>query len=164
MKEIIVAGGCFWGVEHYYQQLRGIEKTQVGYTDGEGANPTYQEVCADSGHAEAVYLWYDETAIPLGKILEHFFRIVDPTEKNKQGHDVGVQYRNGIYVVDAEDLDTVKAYVAAQQSRYRKPIQTIVKLASAFYDAEEYHQKYLDKHPGGYCHVNMGLIRPEERK
>lgn len=164
MKRIILAGGCFWGVEAYYKRLKGVQFTTVGYTDAEGENPTYEDVCRQSGHAEAVYLEYDEALIPLEKILEHFFRIVDPTTINRQGNDLGIQYRSGIFPFSESDLQQVQIYLTALQNNYLLPIQTDAKLASDFYDAEDYHQDYLDKVPGGYCHINLHLAKKDELK
>jgi len=164
MKTIILAGGCFWGVEAYYSRLKGVVDSEVGYTDAPGENPSYREVCAGSGHAEACRIVYDEAVLPLAKVLEHFFRIVDPTQKDAQGHDRGVQYRNGIYYVDPSDRAEIEAAVAAVAARHRRPIHTYVRAAAPFYAAEDYHQDYLFKNPGGYCHVNMALLRPEEKK
>ncbi len=165
MKKLVVAGGCFWGVEEYYRRLIGTHETRVGYAQGIKPDPTYKEVCTGlTNHAEVVEVTYDETVLPLEKMLEHLFRIIDPTSLNKQGHDIGTQYRVGVYPISEEDLAAVKAYVAKRQADYRKPIVLEVELLRDFYDAETYHQKYLVKNPGGYCHVNMNLIRPEERK
>ncbi|MGD9909356.1 MAG: peptide-methionine (S)-S-oxide reductase MsrA [Candidatus Izemoplasmatales bacterium] len=164
MKKLIIAGGCFWGVEHYYKRLKGTLVTEVGYTDGVKVNPTYQEVCASSGHVEAVYLEYDETVLPLEKVVEHFFRIVDPTQYNRQGHDLGVQYRNGFYYFDEADKSVIEAWIAKEQQKHHKKVVTYVKKAMPFYNAEEYHQDYLDKVPNGYCHINMHLAKPEELK
>lgn len=164
MKEIILAGGCFWGVEAYFQLLKGVVDTEVGYTDGPSFAPTYQEVCANSGHVEACWLRYDDSLLTLEQILEHFFRIIDPTARNRQGFDIGVQYRTAIFYLDPLDQSVIDFFLTAQQANFRKPIQTYVKAALPFYSAEEYHQDYLKKNPGGYCHVNLGLLREEERK
>ncbi|HAQ56057.1 MAG TPA: peptide-methionine (S)-S-oxide reductase [Acholeplasmatales bacterium] len=164
MKTIILAGGCFWGVEAYYARLKGVLDTAVGYTDAPAENPSYQDVCRGSGHAEVCRVTYDEAVLPLQKVLEHFFRIVDPTQKDEQGHDRGVQYRNGIYYVDSNDRLDIEAYVASVRTKYKKPVHTFVKPATPFYEAEGYHQDYLDKNPGGYCHVDMSLLRPDEIK
>jgi len=164
VKKIILAGGCFWGVEAYYKRLRGILQTTVGYTDAKGKNPTYEDVCKQSGHAEAVLVEYDELLISLDKILEHFFRIVNPTTVNRQGNDIGIQYRSGIYLVDGSDLEKVQNYLNSIKNKYLLPIQTTCKLASEFYDAENYHQDYLDKVPGGYCHINLHLAKQDELK
>jgi len=164
VKKIILAGGCFWGVEAYYKRLKGILSTTVGYTDAEGINPSYEDVCHQSGHAEAVKVEYDEKLISLEKILEHFFRIVNPTTINKQGNDVGIQYRSGIFLFEVSDLEKVQNYLDSIKKKYLLPIQTVSKLASNFYDAENYHQDYLDKVPGGYCHINLHLAKNNELK
>jgi len=110
MKKLVVAGGCFWGVEEYYRRLIGTEATRVGYAQGIKADPTYQEVCTGlTNHAEVVEVTYDETVLPLTKVLEHLFRIIDPTSLNRQGHDIGTQYRVGVYPTNDEDLAAVKA-------------------------------------------------------
>ncbi|MCK5732200.1 MAG: peptide-methionine (S)-S-oxide reductase MsrA, partial [Tenericutes bacterium] len=140
MKRITLAGGCFWGLEAYFQRVKGVLKTTAGYIDGLSENPTYKDVCDGSGHAEAVYLEYDENIIELNKILKHFFRIVDPTQINKQGNDIGKQYRSSIYYYDFEDSLTIEKYIESIKANYKKPIQTQVLIASTFYDAEEYHQ------------------------
>lgn len=165
MKKIVVAGGCFWGVEEYYRRLKGVIATRVGYAQGIRPNPSYQQVCTGATHhAEVVEVTYDPTVLPLEKVLEHLFRIIDPTSLNKQGHDVGTQYRVGVYPIDPEDLEPVKAYVRTRANEYTKPLVLELEMLRDFYDAEDYHQKYLVKNPGGYCHVNMGLIKPEEKK
>ncbi|HOO44312.1 MAG TPA: peptide-methionine (S)-S-oxide reductase MsrA [Bacillota bacterium] len=161
MKKITLAGGCFWGVEAYFSRVKGIIKTTVGYTDGPSVNPTYQEVCEGSGHVEAVLVEYDEKIIDLVKILKHFFRIIDPTQYNRQGHDIGKQYRSAIYYHDHNDLTVIETYIDSIRDQYKKAIQTKVLEAKPFYDAETYHQKYLDKNPGGYCHVNLNLLKED---
>lgn len=165
MKKVVVGGGCFWGVEEYYRRLKGVVDTRVGYAQGLTQNPSYQEVCSGRTlHAEVVELVFDEAVISFEKVLEHLFRITDPTSLNKQGNDVGTQYRIGIYSTDQADLERAKAYIAMRQTEYKQPIVFEVETLRDFYDAETYHQKYLVKNPGGYCHINMNLIRPEERK
>ncbi len=165
MKKIVLAGGCFWGVEEYYRRLKGVHETRVGYAQGIKDQPSYQEVCTGQTlHAEVVEINYDETVIPYEKILEHLFRISDPTSLNKQGNDIGTQYRAGIYPETEEDMIAAKEYILVRQAEYSKPIVLEVEKLRDFYDAETYHQKYLVKNPSGYCHVNMNLIKPEERK
>lgn len=165
MKKIVVAGGCFWGVEEYYRRLKGIVNTRVGYAQGLIKNPSYQEVCTgQTKHAEVCELEYDENVLPLEKVLEHLFRIVDPTSLNKQGHDVGTQYRVGVYFIDPKDEERIQAYYDKKASEYSKPLVMELEALREFYDAETYHQKYLVKNPGGYCHVNMKLIKDEEKK
>ena len=159
MKTIIIAGGCFWGVEAYFKLVDGVEDTTVGYIAGQKAHPTYQEVCYGSGHAEAVWIQYDETVVSLDKLLDHFFNIVDPTLVNRQGPDIGVQYRTGIYNYDKEDEKVIKAFLASKQKDYQRPIVIELIPSSPFYEAEEEHQDYLDKHENGYCHVNLASVK-----
>ena len=165
MKTIYLAGGCFWGVEAYYKKLKGVTDTQVGYANGNYPNPTYEEVCDEKAtHAEAVKVVFNEKQISLEKLLEHLFRIIDPTSVNKQGHDEGIQYRTGVYFENKEDETVAKKYVQLRQKDYRKPIALEIQPLRGFYDAETYHQDYLDKNPNGYCHVDFRLLRPEEKK
>jgi methionine-S-sulfoxide reductase len=165
MKTIYLAGGCFWGVEAYYKKLKGVTDTQVGYANGNYPNPTYQEVCDEKAtHAEAVKVVFNEKQISLEKLLEHLFRIIDPTSVNKQGHDEGIQYRTGVYFENKEDEIVAKKYVQHRQKDFRKPIALEIQPLRGFYDAETYHQDYLDKNPNGYCHVDFRLLRPEEKK
>lgn len=156
MKEIILAGGCFWGVEAYFNQIEGVVETKVGYANGELKDPTYDEVKKGStGHAEAVYIKYDEGKVALDYLLEKFWFVVNPTVVNQQGPDVGHQYRTGIYYIDTSDLEVIQASKENEQKKYNQPIVTEIEPLEIFYDAEEYHQKYLDKNPGGYCHIDL---------
>ena len=165
MKEIILAGGCFWGVEAYFQRLNGVIKTEVGYTDGVSENPTYKEVCSGTtNHTEACKIIYDENIITLKKILEHLFRIIDPTSLNRQGYDIGTQYRTGIYYKTDEDKEIAEHFIMDEAEKYNKPIVVDIKKESKFWEAEEYHQNYLIKNPKGYCHVDLNLIKDEEIK
>ena len=165
MKEIILAGGCFWGVEAYFQRLNGVEKTIVGYTDGKTENHSYKEVCSgETNHAEACKILYEEKIISLEKILEHFFRIIDPTSLNRQGHDIGTQYRTGVFYNNLEDKEIIEKFIENKKSEYSNPIVVDVKEEKRFWNAEEYHQNYLIKNPGGYCHVNLDIIKPDEIK
>ncbi len=161
MKKIILAGGCFWGVEAYFSRVNGVKKTTVGYIDGISENPTYKEVCEGSGHAEAVLIEYEESIINLDLILKHFFRIIDPTQYNRQGHDIGKQYRSAIYYFTEQDRVFTEEFINSIKDHYKKPIQTKVLKAVTFFDAEEYHQKYLDKNPSGYCHIDLNLLKEE---
>lgn len=165
MKKIWLAGGCFWGVEAYFQQLKGVVSTKVGYGQGQRENPTYQQVCSGmTGHTEVCEITYDETLLSLEKILEHFFRIIDPVTLNRQGPDQGTQYRSGVYYSDEEERKLILTFIKEQQSAYREPIVVEVEPVRNFYAAEDYHQKYLQKTPGGYCHINLMLAKPEEKK
>ncbi len=159
MKEIILAGGCFWGVEAYLSRHEGVIETKVGYANGHVVNPTYQQVCtATTGHTEACYVRYDETVISLEKLLNRFWKIIDPTVLNRQGPDRGTQYRTGIYYKDEEDLEIILKTKAEQAKQYRMPIVTEIEPLQYFYPAEEYHQRYLEKNPGGYCHIDLDAI------
>lgn len=165
MKEIILAGGCFWGVEAYFQRLNGIIKTTVGYTDGITEEPTYKEVCTGTtNHTEACKIIYNENIITLEKILEHFFRIIDPTSLNRQGFDIGTQYRTGIYYKNEDDRKIIKEFIKNKNSDYSEPIVVDIKEEGKFWEAEEYHQNYLIKNPKGYCHINLDLIQNNEIK
>ncbi|OPD24761.1 methionine sulfoxide reductase A [Clostridium botulinum] len=156
MKEIVLAGGCFWGVEEYMLRIKGIVETKVGYANGIKENPNYEEVCSGTtGHAEACYIKYDESIISLEELLNKFWSIIDPTVLNKQGNDRGTQYRTGIFYLDEKDLNVIIKSKSQEQKNYRKPIVTEVELLKCFYEAEEYHQKYLKKNPEGYCHIHL---------
>ncbi len=158
MKSIIFAGGCFWGVEAYFKQLEGVIDTKAGYVNGEGET-NYSLVCDGAGHAEAVYIEYDPERISLKKLLDHLFNIIDPTSINKQGNDVGIQYRSGIYNYHPDELNFIKSYINLRQSEYKKPIVIELQTNLPFYDAEEYHQDYLKKNKHGYCHVDLGSYK-----
>lgn len=156
MKEIYLAGGCFWGVEEYMSRIKGVVDTEVGYANGTKENPTYQEVCTGTtGHTETTYVKYDENIISLEEILNKFWNIIDPTMLNRQGPDIGNQYRTGIYYIDDADLPTINKTLEKEKLKYNKPIVTEIMPLKHFYDAEEYHQDYLKKNPGGYCHIDL---------
>lgn len=159
MSEIYLAGGCFWGTEKYFASIKGVISTRVGYANGDTKNPTYEEVCyQNTGHAEAVHVVYDSEVIPLGILLELYYEVIDPVSVNRQGGDTGTQYRTGIYYVDSEDLQIISPSIAQLQKRYNQPIAIEVEQLNNFSIAEEYHQKYLDKKPGGYCHISNDLF------
>lgn len=156
MREIVLAGGCFWGIEEFFSRIAGVMETEVGYANGRTANPTYEEVCyRNTGFAEACYVKYDEKLLSLEELLERFWSVVNPTTLNRQGPDVGSQYRTGIYYMDENDLDTILASKEKEQRKYEKKIVTEVKPLENYYKAEEYHQRYLKKNPGGYCHIPL---------
>ena len=160
MKEIYLAGGCFWGVEKYLYQIPGVAYTSVGYSNGKTADPTYEEVCyANTGHAETVKVTYDSNKVTLGFLLSLFYKVIDPTSVNKQGNDKGVQYRTGIYYTDPADLPVIQESIANLQKKYLRKIAIEVAPLDNYYEAELYHQKYLDKNPGGYCHIGSGAFR-----
>jgi len=159
MGKVVFAGGCFWGVEAYFNTINGVLFTKVGYANGSTENPTYEQVCKNStGFAEACYIEYDNNVITLEQLLNNYWRIVDPTIKDRQGHDTGNQYRTGIYYFDEKDIKVIKKSKENEQREYKKIIVTEVEPLKNFYDAEEYHQKYLDKNPNGYCHIPKELL------
>ncbi|WP_066644845.1 peptide-methionine (S)-S-oxide reductase MsrA [Christensenella timonensis] len=168
MKEIYLAGGCFWGLQKYFDCVMGVLETQTGYVNGRTENPSYMQVCCgDTGFAEGIRLRYDEKKLGLTDILHLFFHVVDPTTRNRQGNDVGEQYRTGIYYLDGADGEVIRAYAKREQEKYEEPIVTEITPLKNYYTAEEYHQKYLDKYPMGYCHIGKeafnyaGTYQPE---
>ena len=162
MKTIYLAGGCFWGVERYFSLAKGIVSTEVGYANGTKDNPKYEDLKKGLDDAsETVKIIYDEKVISLEKILELYLRVVDPYSINKQGEDEGIQYRSGIYYLDEEDKKIIVNYFKSVSLKdYAIEILPLRK----FYKAEEYHQKYLEKNPHGYCHINMDFLKDDERK
>lgn len=159
-KIIYLAGGCFWGVEGYFRQLDGVKSTSVGYANSNIPNPSYEMVCYGLGNGvECVRVEFDENIINLDEILKRFFLIIDPTSKNKQGNDTGVQYRSGIYTQNKEMLESIKAFIQKIQKDYQKPILTEIFELQNYYLAEEYHQNYLEKNPNGYCHIDLSLAK-----
>jgi peptide methionine sulfoxide reductase msrA/msrB len=153
----ILAGGCFWGMEEIIRKIPGVSKTTVGYSGGKTTNPTYEEVCTGgTGHAEAIEVVFDPARLSYASLLDYFFRMHDPTTLNRQHNDVGTQYRSAIFYTNEEQKETAERVKAKleQEKKFNRPITTEITRASKFYSAEEYHQKYLVKHPGGYtCHV-----------
>lgn len=170
MNTIYLAGGCFWGVEGYFKRIEGVKGTTCGYANGRTENPSYEDVCRhDTGHAETVKVDFDDEVISLEDLLIYYFRIIDPVSVNKQGNDVGTQYRTGIYYTNESQLPVIKAAIEREQRKYNEKIAVEVLPIENFYSAEEYHQDYLDKNPNGYCHINLGLadepiVRSEKYK
>ena len=170
MNTIYLAGGCFWGVEGYFKRIEGVKGTTCGYANGRTENPSYEDVCRhDTGHAETVKVDFDDEVISLEDLLIYYFRIIDPVSVNKQGNDVGTQYRTGIYYTNESQLPVIKAAIEREQRKYNEKIAVEVLPIENFYIAEEYHQDYLDKNPNGYCHINLSLadepiVRSEKYK
>jgi peptide methionine sulfoxide reductase msrA/msrB len=159
LKEIYLAGGCFWGMQAFFARVPGVGEAVSGYANGCTENPSYGEVCSSkTGHAEAVQVRYDPKAVSLEKLLHLFFRIVDPTTLNRQGNDMGTQYRSGIYYMDEEDRAVAEAVLSGVQNAVKKPVVTELQTLNNFYPAEEYHQDYLEKNPGGYCHIDFSVL------
>lgn len=156
MKEIVLAGGCFWGVEEFFARRDGVVETEVGYANCREDNPTYERVCSQiTGCTEAVRVVFDEKAIAMETLLDAFFSVIDPTVKNRQGPDIGSQYRTGLYYTDAEQAAAFRQAVKRVAKTVDKPIVTEVLPLENFYPAEAYHQRYLKKNPGGYCHIPL---------
>ena len=152
-KMIVLAGGCFWGVEKAFKALDGVLETTVGYANGFTDNPTYEEVCRnETGYKEAVKVVYQSNVVSLSTIIRAFFLCIDPRQRNRQGNDIGSQYQAGIYYIDEKDLDDIKPVYANERMKYDRFFVELEPLKN-FYTAEEYHQDYLDKHPNGYCHI-----------
>lgn len=155
-KVIYLAGGCFWGTEKYMSLIKGVVDTEVGYANGKTQNPTYEDVCRrNTGHAETVRVVYNPEEIPLEDLLKLFYRVIDPTAVNRQGNDIGTQYRTGIYYVDKEDEAIIRASLDELQKKYKEPLAVELMDLQNFYVAEDYHQDYLDKNPSGYCHISQ---------
>lgn len=154
-----MAGGCFWGMEKYFQHIKGVLNTRVGYANGSTEAPTYEQVkYENTGHAETVKIEYDPQVVGLDFLLHMFYQVIDPVSVNKQGEDVGVQYRTGIYYSDAEDEERIRASLAELQKEYEQPLAVECEPLHRFDDAEEYHQEYLKKNPGGYCHIGASAF------
>ena len=161
IKTIYLAGGCFWGVQEYYSRLLGVLSVVAGYANGNSDKPTYEQVKSQkTGHAETVKVVFDDSVISLEKLLEHFLRFVNPYSLNKQGEDEGIQYRSGVYYTD-DEYQTIKEYF---DSHLKDDYKIELLKLTNFYPAEDYHQDYLKKNPGGYCHINLSLIKNNERK
>lgn len=159
IKEIYLAGGCFWGTEHYFKQIRGVISTEAGYANGNTLSPTYEEVYTDTtGFAECVKICYDSDIVELRLLLEMYFRSIDPTSLNRQGNDVGTRYRTGIYYTTTDDLATIEEVYNDIQRIIGEELMVELEPLRSFYPAEEYHQDYLDKNPAGYCHIPFELM------
>lgn len=159
MAEIYLAGGCFWGTEAYIGAIRGVSYTEVGYANGKTQNPSYEDVChRNTGHAEAVRIVYESEVISLEFLLDLFYESIDPVSYNRQGGDFGTQYRTGIYYTNESDRAIIDRSINRLQAKYDTPIAIEVKPLKNYYKAEEYHQKYLEKNPSGYCHVPKAKI------
>ena len=159
LKEIYLAGGCFWGTEHYFKQIDGVVDTEVGYANGTTDNPTYKEVCTDkTGFAETVHVTYNPDKVSLMFLLKMYFKAIDPTSIHQQGHDIGTQYRTGVYYTDSTDEATINEVFAEQQKHIHGKIAVENLPLKNFYKAEDYHQDYLDKNPDGYCHLPQSLF------
>ena len=164
MNTIYLAGGCFWGVQKYFDQFDGVVSTEVGYANGPEEAPSYQDVCRSSGHVETVRVTYDENRISLSELLRFYFMVIDPVSVNKQGNDRGIQYRTGIYYTTEDQFSESKAVYDAEEEKAGQKLAVELMPIRNFFTAEEYHQKYLDKNPGGYCHIPQNMFTLAARK
>jgi peptide-methionine (S)-S-oxide reductase len=156
IERAIFAAGCFWGVDAAFREIEGVVATRVGYTGGTTTSPTYEQVCSGrTGHAEAVQVWFDPNAVSYDELLDAFWSVHDPTQRNRQGWDFGSQYRSAIFFHDADQEEQAIASREEQQTKLSKPIATEIVPAPAFYDAEEYHQRYFEKHGGAACATTL---------
>ena len=169
-KEIYLAGGCFWGTELYTSLVYGVVSAESGYANGTTSHPSYREVCSGSGHAETVHIVYDPAKVSLDQLLLAFYDSIDPTAKDRQGNDIGRQYRSGIYYVPnadgtkSADAAVIRASLDALQQRIGKPVAIEMGPIVNFYRAEDDHQEYLVKNPNGYCHISPALIAQMREK
>ena len=154
MAEIYLAGGCFWGLEEYFSRISGVLQTSVGYANGQVETTNYQLI-KETDHAETVQVIYDEKVVSLREILLYYFRVIDPLSVNQQGNDRGRQYRTGIYYLDEEDLPTINTVVREQELLIGRKIAVEVEKLRHYILAEDYHQDYLKKNLGGYCHIDV---------
>lgn len=156
LKDIYLAGGCFWGMEAYFRSLSGVADTDVGYANSNIDNPSYEDLCCGrSTAAETLKLTYDDDVTNLYEIMKEYIKVVDITSLNKQGADTGIQYRAGVYSKDEKDLDIINEFINSVKENYsKKPVLEILPLEN-YFSAEEYHQDYLIKNPKGYCHIKL---------
>ena len=154
MEQAIFAAGCFWGVQYYFDQVPGVVKSTVGYTGGQTENPTYEDVCSHTtGHAEAVLLEFEPEKVSFKELCKHFFRMHDPTQLNRQGPDVGDNYRSAIFYLTDDQQRIAEEVREELQPKFNQPIVTQIERAGPFYQAENYHQKYAERTGRGMCHI-----------
>ena len=159
-REIYLAGGCFWGVEHFFKGVDGVSELLPGYANGHTEHPAYEDVYTDrTGHAETVRVCYDPEKVSLQTILRLFFIIVDPLSVNRQGPDTGTRYRSGVFYTDERERPVIEAAFRAVEARLGQPVVTQLEPLRCFFPAEDYHRQYLEKNPGGYCHLPLKAFR-----
>jgi methionine-S-sulfoxide reductase len=162
MQEIYFAGGCFWGIEHFFRQIHGVRSTQTGFANGSPdlTNPSYEQVYTDTtGYAETVRVQFDESETDLSFLVRMFFAAIDPLSLNRQGEDTGTRYRTGVYYTTEAQRPVIEAVFAEEQRKYTEPLRVELLPLSNYYPADEYHQDYLTKHPDGYCHLPVRLFQ-----
>lgn len=159
LEKIYFAGGCFWGVEAYFERIYGVSETSSGYANGTGTNPTYESVISgEDGFAETVEVVYDPERVSLNELLAYFFAVIDPTLENQQGNDIGVQYRTGVYYVSDKQKEVIAEAFKQEQANYEEEIMTENIPLENYFLAEEEHQDYLAKNPDGYCHIDLNVL------
>ena len=159
MEKILLGAGCFWGVQYYFDQVPGVVSTNVGYSGGSLKNPTYEDVCSHkTGHAEVLEVSYDSKIVSLETILKQFFRMHDPTQLNRQGPDIGDNYRSTIFYYNDAQKNTADKIMDEAQQKYKEKIVTSIEKAKEFYLAEEYHQKYTERTGMGMCHISYEKV------
>lgn len=165
-REIYLAAGCFWGSQAFFKRMKGVISTEVGYANGNTANPAYQDLKQGRAtHAETLKLVYDDEILPLAKILSYYLAVIDPYALDHQGEDYGSQYRTGIYYTDEKDRAVIERFLKKEEEKRGQGDFVIEVLPlKNYYRAEDYHQDYLDKNPTGYCHVNLKLLKKEDSK
>ncbi|MDR2075404.1 MAG: peptide-methionine (R)-S-oxide reductase MsrB [Desulfovibrio sp.] len=160
LRDVYFAGGCFWGVEEYFSRIPGVVDVTAGYANGTTENPSYEQVCSGkTGHAEAVHIIYDPQMVSLKILAEQFFKIIDPVSVNRQGNDRGIQYRTGMYYVRSEDRAILESVMDKARKDYAGPLAVELLPLEQYFSAEEYHQDYLKKNPGGYCHISFDSLK-----
>ena len=157
IKEIYLAGGCFWGLEAYFSRINGVEEVSVGYANGQSDETTYRKL-SKTGHAETVHLKYDTNKLSLREVLLHYFRVIDPLSVNRQGNDIGSQYRTGIYYQNEDDLKVIEKVVKEKEEELHQKVAVEVEPLKNYVLAEDYHQDYLEKNPQGYCHLDLSQV------
>jgi peptide-methionine (S)-S-oxide reductase len=158
MEKATFGAGCFWGVEHFFREVPGVIDAVSGYCGGNVDHPTYKQVCTDrTGHAEVVEVTFDPAKVSYATLVDLFFKMHDPTQMNRQGPDVGTQYRSAIFTHSPEQERIAKERLEAARPNFRRPIATVVEPAKTFWPAEDYHQRYFEKH-GGHCHVSYAEV------
>ena len=160
INTITLGAGCFWGVQAAFNLLRGVQSTEVGYCGGQTENPTYEQVCSKmSGHIEVVKITYNSEEISLSEILELFMEIHDPTQRDGQGNDIGPQYLSALFFNNTDEKNLIDQQLSLYQKNVESQIVTQVRQMTTFFPAEDYHQLYLDKNPGGYCHIDILRVK-----
>lgn len=158
-REIVFAGGCFWGVQEYFSRVPGVVSATAGYAQSKVANPDYRQVCSGrTGAVEAVRIIFNPGRVSLGQLARRFFRIIDPLAVNRQGNDMGTQYRTGIYYLDRTEKEILETVYREEERKHRARLAVELQPLTNFYPAEEYHQDYLKKNPGGYCHISFDSL------